>query len=57
LRAIGVGLILLVIWLSLTRHPIEIPVEHGDKLDRFAACATLMFWFAQLNARQRTRLA
>ncbi len=55
-HAIGVGLILLVIWLSLTPQPIGIPVEHGDKVGHFAAYATLMFWFAQLDARQRTRL-
>ena len=56
-RVIGGGLILLVIWLSLTPHPIEIPVEQGDKLGHLAAYGTLMFWFAQLDARQRTRLA
>jgi VanZ family protein len=56
-RAIGVGLILFVIWLSLTPHPIEIPVEHGDKLGHLVAYATLMFWFAQLHTRHRTRLA
>ena len=55
-RAIGVGLILLVIWLSLTPRPIEIPVEQGDKLGHLAAYGTLMFWFAQLGARRRTRL-
>ena len=55
--AIGIGLIVVVIWLSLTPHPVEIPVEQGDKLGHFAAYGTLMFWFAQLDARQRTRLA
>jgi VanZ family protein len=55
-RAIGVGLILLVIWLSLTPSPIEIPVEQGDKIGHLAAYGTLMFWFAQLDARRRTRL-
>jgi glycopeptide antibiotics resistance protein len=56
-RAVGFGLVMFVIWLSLTPHPIHIPVAHGDKLGHFAAFATLMFWFAQLDARQRTRLA
>jgi VanZ family protein len=56
-RAIGFGLVMLVIWLSLTPHPIEIPVEHGDKLGHLAAYATLMFWFAQLDTRHRMRLA
>ena len=56
-RAIGFGLVMLVIWLSLTPRPIAIPVEHGDKLDHLAAYATLMFWFAQLDTRHRKRLA
>jgi hypothetical protein len=55
-RAIGFGLVMLVIWLSLAPHSIEIPVEDGDKFGHFAAYATLMFWFAQLDARQRMRL-
>jgi VanZ family protein len=56
-RVIGVGLVLFVIWVSLTPNPIDIPVEHGDKLGHIAAYATLMFWFAQLHKRHRTRLA
>ena len=56
-RAVGFGLVALVIWLSLTPQPIEIPVENGDKLGHVAAYATLMFWFAQLDARHRMRLA
>ena len=56
-RAVGFGLVALVIWLSLTPHPIAIPVENGDKLGHVAAYATLMFWFAQLNTRHRMRLA
>jgi VanZ family protein len=56
-RAVGFGLVALVIWLSLTPQPIEIPVENGDKLGHLAAYATLMFWFAQLDARHRMRLA
>jgi VanZ family protein len=56
-RAVGFGLVILVMWLSLTPHPIDIPVEQGDKLGHFAAYATLMFWFAQLDTRHRMRLA
>jgi VanZ family protein len=56
-RTVGVGLVILVIWLSLTPHPIEVPVEHGDTLGHVAAYATLMFWFAQLDSRHRIRLA
>src|SRR5436305_12007387 len=55
-RIVGVGLVLLVIWLSLTPSPIEIPVEQGDKLGHLSAYGTLMFWFAQLEARRPTRL-
>lgn len=53
---VGVGLILLVIWLSLTPQPIEIPVEQGDKFGHLSSYGILMFWFAQLDARQRSRL-
>jgi len=55
-RAVGVALILLVIWLSLTPTPIEIPVEQGDKLGHLTAYGTLMFWFAQLHGQPRARL-
>ena len=56
-RVIGAGLILSVIWLSLTPRPIEVPVAQGDKLGHVLAYATLMFWFAQLDARYRARVA
>ncbi len=56
-RAIGVGPVLFVIWLSLTPYPIEIPIEHGDKLGHIAAYGTLMVWFAQLDTRHRVRVA
>jgi VanZ family protein len=56
-RTIGFGLVVLVIWLSLTPQPIEIPVEQGDKLGHIAAYATLMFWFAQLDTHHRMRVA
>ena len=55
-RAIGVLLILLVIWLSLTPSPIEIPVTQGDKLGHLTAYGTLMFWFSQLHRASHTRL-
>jgi VanZ family protein len=54
-RAIGVGLVMSVIWLSLTPRPIEVPIAQGDKLGHVAAYATLMLWFAQLDARYRAR--
>ena len=55
--AIGIGLVMLVIWLSLTPSPIEIPVEQGDKYGHMLAYATLMFWFAQIYPGQRVRMA
>jgi hypothetical protein len=54
-RAIGFGLVVFVIWLSLTPQPIEIPVEQGDKLGHIAAYGTLMVWFAQLDTRHHAR--
>ena len=47
-RTLGYGLILLVIYLSLTPAPLNIPIENGDKLGHGMAYATLMVWFAWL---------
>ena len=57
--AAGSILVALVIYLSLTPRPLEIPVENGDKLGHMLAYATLMFWYAQIYARfgSRVRLA
>jgi VanZ family protein len=48
----GIGILLIgaVIELSLTPHPLEIGVEHGDKYGHVLAYASLMFWYAQLYA-------
>jgi VanZ family protein len=56
---IGWGLILLVIYLSLTPAPIQVPMEEGDKLGHVLAYATLMAWFANFYemAGQRKMLA
>jgi hypothetical protein len=55
-QTIGVLLIGLVIYLSLTPYPIEVmPGEQGDKYDHVLAYATLMFWFAQIHAESRAR--
>ena len=56
-QTIGTVLIGFVVYLSLTPHPIEVPVEHDGKYGHGLAHATMIFWFAQLDARQRTRLA
>ncbi len=43
----GIGL---VIYLSVMHDPPTIDVPQGDKLGHAAAYATLMLWFAQLDA-------
>ena len=57
----GVGWfgIVLLLYLSLTPQPPEIPVEQGDKIGHSLAYAVLMFWWAQLLVRagERRRLA
>ena len=45
---LGWMLILLVVYLSLTPNPIEVPVEQGDKIGHVLAYGTLMIWFANL---------
>src|SRR2546430_14973060 len=55
-RALGYGLILLVIYLSLTPFPLDIPIENGDKLGHWIAYTTLMVWFAWLYPNLHTRL-
>ncbi len=55
----GWALIALVIYLSLTPHPIELNVEEGDKFGHVLAYTALMSWFSNLYATlpQRARLA
>jgi VanZ family protein len=55
-QAIGVLLIGFVVYLSLTPHPIEVPVKHGDKYGHVLAYATLMFWFAQIYLGRHARI-
>jgi VanZ family protein len=55
-RALGYGLILLVIYLSLKPFPLDIPIENGDKLGHWMVYTTLMVWFAWLYPNLRTRL-
>jgi len=47
--AIGWSLVLLVVYLSLTPQPLEIPVDEGDKMGHTLAYAVLMLWFSQLH--------
>jgi len=54
--AIGWALVLTVVYLSLTPHPISIPVEQGDKVGHVVAYAALMLWFAQIYSPSQRRL-
>jgi VanZ family protein len=54
-RALGYGLILLVIYLSLTPAPPNIPIENGDKLGHVGAYTALMAWFAWLYPSHSVR--
>lgn len=55
---LGIGWfgIALLLYLSLTPQPPEIPVEHGDKFGHALAYAMLMYWWAQLSVSTRQRL-
>ncbi len=46
-----------IAWLSLAPSLPSVEVAYGDKLGHLAAYGLLMFWFAQLYALTRTRLA
>jgi len=50
--AVGWVLVGVVVYLSLTPHPVEIDLAHGDKLGHMLAYAGLMTWFAQLYQRR-----
>ena len=50
--ALGWLLVVTVIYLSLTPHPIEIDVEQGDKMGHTLAYLGMMIWFAQLYQRR-----
>ncbi|HWI13310.1 MAG TPA: VanZ family protein [Burkholderiales bacterium] len=57
--AIAWALVALVIYLSVTPRPVEIPVDEGDKLGHLLAYGTVMLWFAQVyedRARWRVML-
>ena len=54
--ACGWGLVLFVIYLSLTPEPVQLPVEQGDKFGHVFAYATLMSWFANLYEKRAQRL-
>ena len=52
---VGMGLVMLVIYLSVAPAP-EVPrVPGGDFVGHLLAYGTLMFWFMQLAANRRSR--
>ena len=51
----GWTLVLLVIFLSLTPAPIQLPVDQGDKFGHIFAYAVLMSWFASIYATSAQR--
>ena len=55
--AAGCALVAAIVWLSVTPSPPEVEVSQGDKFEHVAAYAVLMFWFCQLHADRRMRLA
>jgi VanZ family protein len=55
--ALGWGLVVAIIWLSLTPSPPQVDFEQSDKVGHFLAYGSLMFWFSQLYVARRTRLA
>ena len=54
---IGYALGALIIFLSLTPGPPTLDIEQGDKFGHLLAYGTLMFWFCQIYATRRSRIA
>ena len=55
--AAGWFMVAVIIWLSVMPSPPDPGIEYGDKFEHVLAYGTLMFWFCQLHAGWRTRLA
>lgn len=53
---VGWALVLLVIYLSVTPAPPELPLEGGDKLSHALAYLALMSWFTNLYEAPLTRV-
>jgi VanZ family protein len=54
---IGAGLVVLVIYLSLTPDPVDVGKIEEVKTGHFLAYAVLMLWFAQIYRSGRSRIA
>jgi VanZ family protein len=46
-----------IVWLSLVPSPPSLDVEEGDKLGHLVGYGLLMFWFGELHALRRARIA
>jgi VanZ family protein len=55
--AAGWGWAAAIVWLSLTPSPPEVDIAQSDKLGHFAGYGLLMFWFAQLYPKTKSRIA
>ena len=53
---IGLGFVLLVIYLSLTPDPPDLGAPEGIKIDHVLAYTWLMLWFAQIYRSTSSRL-
>jgi VanZ family protein len=53
---VGSAFVLLVIYLSLTPHPLDVPSWYNLKTGHILAYAWLMFWFSQIYRRTGQRL-
>ena len=52
----GAGFVVLVIYLSLTRHPIDAPVFWDFKTGHILAYCWLMFWYLQIYRTTKDRV-
>ena len=53
---LGWTMVFLIVYLSLTPAPVELPLGQGDKIGHVLAYATLMSWFANLYEASVRRL-
>lgn len=54
--ALGMTFVILVIYLSVTPNPLDVPKLGGLKTGHIMAYAWLMFWFAQIYRGTKQRL-
>ena len=54
-HAIGVALVVFVVYQSLTPAPLEVELGEGNRLGHLAAYGTLMGWYSHLHEQRITR--